>query len=51
LAETVLAFRADEIAHRDAAIASGAQQTPGYGLLTEAVKMGSRLAIWLSIRM
>lgn len=51
LVATILAFRADEIAHRDAAIASGAQQAPGYGLLTQAVKTGSRLAIWLSIRL
>ena len=50
LADTILAFRADEIAHREAAIASGAQQALGYGLLTEAIKTGSRLAIWLSIR-
>jgi ubiquinone biosynthesis monooxygenase Coq7 len=51
LAGTILAFRADEIAHRDAAIASGAHEAPGYGLLTEAIKTGSRLAIWLSIRL
>lgn len=51
LAETVLAFRDDEIAHRDAALAHGARQAPGYGLLTEAIKTGSRLAIWLSTRL
>ncbi len=51
LKETILAFRADEIAHRDAAIAHGAKETPGYDLLTAAVKTGSRLAIWLSTRL
>lgn len=51
LAETILAFRDDEIAHRDAAIAHGAPQAPGYGPLTLAIKTGSRLAIWLSMRL
>ncbi len=43
-------FRADEIAHRDMALAHGARETPGYELLTGAVRAGSRLAIWLSSR-
>ena len=43
-------YRADEIAHRDTAVAHGAEQAPGYALLTGAVKAGSRLAIWLSTR-
>jgi len=43
-------FRADEIAHRDRAIAEGARDAPGHELLTGAVKAGSRLAIWLSSR-
>jgi ubiquinone biosynthesis monooxygenase Coq7 len=51
LAETILAFRADEVAHRDAALAQGAEQTPGYDLLSAAIKSGSRLAIWLSTRL
>jgi ubiquinone biosynthesis monooxygenase Coq7 len=51
LLQTILASRADEIAHRDAAIAQGAEQTPGYELLSTAVKNGSRLAIWLSTRL
>ncbi len=50
LTETVLAFRADEIAHRDTAIAQGAEQTPGYDLLSTVIKAGSRVAIWLSTR-
>jgi 3-demethoxyubiquinol 3-hydroxylase len=51
LAETVCAFRADEIAHRRAALAHGAAETPGYELLRAAIKTGSRLAIWLSTRL
>ena len=42
--------RADEIRHRDTALEHGAEQAPGYALLTGAVKAGSRLAIWLSTR-
>jgi ubiquinone biosynthesis monooxygenase Coq7 len=43
-------FRADEIAHRDTGLAHGAEETPGYELLSGAIKTGSRLAIWLSER-
>jgi 3-demethoxyubiquinol 3-hydroxylase len=50
LKETIEKFRADEIAHRETAIAHGAEQTPGYGFLSEAIKAGCRLAIKLSER-
>ena len=50
LAETVAAFRADEIAHRDTGLAHGAEQAPAYAALSGAVKAGTRLAIWLSER-
>ena len=43
-------FRADEVAHRDHAVAEGAEQAPGHAVLTGAIKAGSRLAIWLSTR-
>jgi len=43
-------FRADELEHRDRAVAEGAEGAPAYELLTGAVKAGSRLAIWLSTR-
>jgi 3-demethoxyubiquinol 3-hydroxylase len=43
-------FRADEIAHRDEAIARGAEEAPGYRLLSSAIKAGCRLAIKLSER-
>jgi len=41
-------FRADEAAHRDTALAQGAEQAPGYKLLSEAIKTGCRIAIKLS---
>jgi ubiquinone biosynthesis monooxygenase Coq7 len=47
---TVEKFRADELAHRDEALASGAEQALGYDVMTAAIKAGSRLAIWLSTR-
>jgi ubiquinone biosynthesis monooxygenase Coq7 len=50
LRATVEKFRADELAHRDEALASGAEQAPGYEALTAAIKAGSKLAIWLSTR-
>ena len=51
LAETIARFRADELRHRDAAIEHGATETPGYELISAAIKTGSRLAIWLSERL
>jgi ubiquinone biosynthesis monooxygenase Coq7 len=50
LKKTVAEFRDDELRHRDVALASGAEQTPGYPLLSAAIKSGARLAIWLSER-
>ncbi len=43
-------FRADELAHRDTALAHGAEQAPALPVLSAAIKAGSRLAIWLSER-
>src|SRR3954465_8767643 len=43
LKNTVEEFRRDEIAHRDEALAHGAEQAPGYRLLSEAIKSGCRL--------
>ena len=51
LKKTVEAFRADEISHRDEALAQGAEHAPGYRLLSEAIKTGCRLAIRLSERL
>jgi len=50
LKATVEEFRADELEHRDAALAHGAEEAPGYPALSAAIKAGSRLAIWLSER-
>jgi ubiquinone biosynthesis monooxygenase Coq7 len=38
------------VAHRDTAIENGAEQAPGYKLLSEAIKAGCRVAIKLSER-
>jgi len=51
LKDKILAFRADEAAHRQAAIEHGATETLGYELISAAIKTGSRLAIWLSTRL
>lgn len=50
LRDTVETFRKEELAHRDEALASGAEQAPGYQALSAAIRAGSRLAIWLSAR-
>lgn len=43
-------FRADELAHRDEALAQGAEQAPFYAALSAAIAAGCRLAITLSER-
>ncbi|HEX3666514.1 MAG TPA: demethoxyubiquinone hydroxylase family protein [Rhizomicrobium sp.] len=48
LKEAVTEFREDEIAHRDEALAHGAEDAPAYRLLSETIKAGCRLAIRLS---
>ena len=48
---TILSFRDDEIAHRDLAIARGAEESPAYDLISAVIKTGSRVAIWLSTRL
>lgn len=44
-------FRADEEQHRQTALEHGAEDAPAHMLLTEVIKRGSRLAIWLSERL
>jgi ubiquinone biosynthesis monooxygenase Coq7 len=46
----VTEFRADEAQHRDTALEHGAEQAPGYKLLSETIKAGCRIAIKLSER-
>ena len=48
LAGMIGEFRDDERAHRDAALAAGAEQAPLYPLLSGAIRLGCRLAIRLS---
>ncbi|MEQ7873540.1 demethoxyubiquinone hydroxylase family protein [Sphingomonas sp. ASV193] len=50
LARDVAEFRAEEVEHRDTARAHGATDTPGYPLLTGAIRAGCRVAIALSKR-
>lgn len=50
LKATVEDFRADEIAHKREALAQGAEEAPGYRILSEAIKTGCRIAIKLSER-
>jgi 3-demethoxyubiquinol 3-hydroxylase len=50
LAGTIGEFRAEEIEHRDAAIAAGAEDTFGYPILSSLIRAGCRLAIGLSKR-
>jgi 3-demethoxyubiquinol 3-hydroxylase len=50
LKATVEDFRAEEVAHKEEALAQGAEDAPGYKLLSETIKAGCRLAILLSER-
>jgi ubiquinone biosynthesis monooxygenase Coq7 len=44
----VTRFRAEELEHRDTAIAEGAKNALGYGLLSGAIKLGCKIAIKVS---
>ena len=50
LSDSIAKFRADEQAHRDTAIAAGAESSFGYPLLYGAIRLGCRAAIELSKR-
>ena len=50
LAATIAEFQAEEVEHREEAIAQGAEQAPAYPLLSGAIRAGCRLAIRLSTR-
>jgi ubiquinone biosynthesis monooxygenase Coq7 len=50
LREKIARFRTDELHHRDEALAANARAAPGYPVLKETIKAGTRLAIWLSKR-
>lgn len=48
LESAIREFRDDERAHRDAALAAGAERAPAYPLLSGAIRLGCRIAIRLS---
>ncbi len=48
LKRTIEKCREEELAHRDEALARGAESAPGYPLLSRAIKLGCRIAIRLS---
>ncbi|MEO1968999.1 MAG: demethoxyubiquinone hydroxylase family protein [Sphingomonadaceae bacterium] len=50
LADLVEECREDERAHRDAALAAGAERAPAYPLLSGAIRLGCRAAIAISER-
>lgn len=50
LRTTLEAFRAEEREHRDIGLDNGAEETPGYRLLSAAIKVGCGVAIRLSER-
>lgn len=50
LSDTLESFRLEEVEHRETAFKSGAEEAAGYEVLTNVIKVGSRIAIWLSKR-
>ena len=50
LSEVIREFREDERAHRDTALAAGAEEAPLFPLLSGAIRLGCRVAIRLSER-
>ena len=50
LAGMIEEFRADERAHRDSALAAGAERAPMYNLMSGAIRLGCRAAIRMAER-
>ena len=50
LKDVVTQFRADEKEHHDTALEYGAEEAPFYHLLTSAIALHTKMAIWLSTR-
>jgi ubiquinone biosynthesis monooxygenase Coq7 len=50
LRQTVEKFRAEELEHREIGLQEGAEQAPGYRLLSRVIKAGCRAAIAISER-
>ncbi len=51
LSSRIAEFQAEEIEHRETAIAAGAEQAPAYPLLSAMIRLGCRAAIGLSRRL
>jgi ubiquinone biosynthesis monooxygenase Coq7 len=51
LRATIEAFRAEELEHRDIGLANEAELTPGYRVLSGAIKAGCKVAIAVSERL
>jgi len=50
LQAVITEFREDELKHRDIALENGAKEAPAYQILSQSVKTGTRMAIWLAER-
>jgi 3-demethoxyubiquinol 3-hydroxylase len=50
LTQSIRDFQAEEIEHKQIALASGAEQAPAYPLLSAAIRLGCRAAIAVSKR-
>ncbi|MGB0935276.1 MAG: demethoxyubiquinone hydroxylase family protein, partial [Alphaproteobacteria bacterium] len=50
LTDLIEKCQAEELEHRDIGLEHGAEETPGYTVLSTAIKGASKLAIWLSKR-
>ena len=50
LSDAIRDFQAEEVEHRETALAAGAEEAPGYPLLSAAIRLGCRAAIGLSKR-
>ncbi|WP_423606672.1 demethoxyubiquinone hydroxylase family protein [Sphingomonas sp. MS122] len=50
LSAAVAEFRAEELEHRDSALAAGAETAPGYPLLSGAIRLACKAAIAVSKR-
>lgn len=50
LKDKIRKFQADELEHKETGLANDAEQAPAYEVLTSAIKLGSKAAIWLAKR-
>ena len=50
LSATIADFQAEEVEHRDTALAAGAERAPGYPLLSAVIRLGCRAAIAVTRR-